>query len=185
MIVNPFAFSSSGGGGAFSIGLNFRATSSFVTDSTNETYVIGDAYPTTRAGVTFGWESGFTLTNIRNRNASNDRRIAGTHFDGEGDAIFRLDLPSTGLYEIRLGLGDPGGNAAGGVMKDNTTTLFTIATVSSSLNILDATGVARTQANWPSQNAAVQHTFASTILRWHVGGGSGNCGTCHIGVTKL
>lgn len=37
------------------VGFDFRATSTFVTDPANCTYVIDDLYPTTRGGVTFGW----------------------------------------------------------------------------------------------------------------------------------
>src|SRR5690349_3422013 len=94
---------------AFSAGLNCRATSGFVTDAAPDTYCLAtDAYPVTRGGITFGYDS---LTNIdaRDRNSGVDPQLAGLNFivNSGASVTLRLDLPSTGNYSIRLAMGDP------------------------------------------------------------------------------
>jgi hypothetical protein len=158
------------------IGLNFRQTSTYVTDGAGETYVLGtDAYPTTRGGVTFGWESGFTSANALNRNASVDRRLAGVHFES-GTAIpqFRLDLPAAGQYQIYAAFGDYGPsttNYSEFRFLDDATVLFssTVQSMGGAQRWTDATDVKRTSASdWSTNNAARTETFASTILRCRI-----------------
>ena len=167
-VINPYQF----GFAPFKIGLNFRATSAYVTDGADETYVLGtDAYPTTRDGATFGWESGFASANTRNRTTSPDRRIAGVHFDTNGDAVFRIDLPSAGTYSVRLACGDTtASNSVGGLLKDDATTKITITTATltslGGAGAVDATDTWYSRTNWPTSNTAVSVAFSSTICRF-------------------
>ena len=88
----------------FARGFNFRATEAFVTDADYNTHVTGDLYPTTRNGVTFGWDA---APGTLDRTKSSDI-YAGINFCfAEGQQrTFRLDLPSPGRYQVRLLLGD-------------------------------------------------------------------------------
>ena len=153
-------------------GFNFRSTLAFVTDGTNEQAVLGEQYPqTTTIGgdsVVWGWDSNMEL---RNRNSTNDRRLAGNTFIAAGtvDAIFRVDLPATGEYKLRLSLGDATYSALQWCdVRDNTTVLYNVGggTITTAANsFLDANAVERTAANWPGSNTQKQSTFSSTILR--------------------
>jgi len=159
------------------IGINFRLTSDYVTDGTDETYCIGDSYPTTRGGVTFGFVSGTVGTfGGRNRSTGVDVRLAGMNYDGNSStnqAIFRLDLASTGKYEIRLALGDAVYSQAYQYiqLKDDTTAITTIdkSAGSSAGYFYDAEGTSFSAANWPSSNVAIEHTFTSTKLFFVLG----------------
>ena len=148
-------------------GFNFRATSGYVKDGANETYVIyGDNYPTTRNGVTFGWTHPYVQT--RDRNSGLDRRLAGTHYwtDETWPIDFRIDLPATGSFEIRLAFGDASSDWPSTVqIKDTDTVLFTVSGSTVAAHFLDATGVDRTAAAWPGSNASVTQSFASQIFK--------------------
>jgi hypothetical protein len=90
--------------------LNFRSTSGYVTDGAGQTYVLAtDTYPTTRGGVTFGWETPGP-TGHANRSTSLDVRLAGIGYrvnsSGGAAGIFRVALPATGTYNLRLAMGD-------------------------------------------------------------------------------
>ncbi len=159
---------------AWDKGFNFRDTSAFVTDGTNQTYVantgggVADLYPTTRNGVTFGWNT-FLSGSTRDRIDTNDPRLAGVQW-GSGTPVidFRVDLTATGDYSIDLALGDPAGgaNSTNSIVYDNTTSLATITTASGSGQFVDASGVNRTSAAlWVSGHATITKTFASTIFR--------------------
>lgn len=150
-------------------GFNFRSTSGFVTDGTNETYVLlTDVYPTTRNGVTFGGDT-FPF-DVVDRNASLDRRLAGIHYhmnDGSAQSLFRVDLPSATDYEIRLALGD---TASQGYhyaqVRDDTSALFTVIDTNGTAADRwdDSTGTEWTDATWPGSNVATIGSFSSTIF---------------------
>ena len=172
---------------AWDKGFNFRQTSGWVTDGANETYVLADSYPTTRNGVTFGWEQTVTTAD---RNASVDRRLAGINYqfnDGTG-MNFRVDLPSTGSYSIRLALGDEasGQTNNSGIVKDNTTTLITILHNTGIHEWYDAQDVAQgTAATWVSSNSPSTQTFSSTIFRLLIGSPASGVSTIsHIFISK-
>lgn len=155
-------------------GFNFRATAGFVTDGTNETYVVfNNIYPFTQNGVTFGWD--VAPSGGIDRNAALDRRLAGiVHMGNTGtQRTFRVDLPSAADYTIRIALGDAGGAQAYQYLqvKDGTTVRLTIddtnGTVASHWD--DATGTDYTDVTWPGSNTAVQCTFAGTVLNLVIG----------------
>lgn len=146
--------------------INLRATAGYVTDDAVETYCLGEAYPTTRGGVTFGFASSQTA-NSRDRSSAGDRRLAGIVFriNSLGTIDFTVDLPSTGTYDIRIALGDASGAQNQlCVIKDNTTTLATINAASTSGFFRDAAGVEYSAAGWPGSNSAASLTFATTKL---------------------
>lgn len=168
---------------AYDFGINFRATSGFVTDGANETYCLPtDTYPTTRGGMTFGWESG-TISGGLDRDSGVDRRCAGINYrsnDGT-TATFRLDLGNTGAADIHLAVGDYGSDQSDQlvVVKDTNTTVTTINDASiSAQRFDDALGAEHTSpANWAANEDPFAHTFASTICRLTIGS-SGTTSTC-------
>jgi hypothetical protein len=154
-------------------GFNFRNTQPYVTDGANEASVLGDGYSTTKNGVTFGWE---TVSQIRDRVAGNDRRLAGSNqvVNNGTQIAFRVDLPAAGTYQIHLALGDAGSAQSDEYLqiKDNTTVLMTIDKRGAGTAIqqfYDATGALLTNTTWPTSEAPVTLTFASTILRVVIG----------------
>lgn len=146
-------------------GWNFRQTSGYVTDGANETYAItSDTYPTTRNGATFGWT--VAPSGDRDRNSALDRRIAGIAF-GSGVGTFRVDLPATGSYSIRLAMGDSttAQTASKVLIKDNTSTVLTIGPHNpDGAGHYDATNTYRSNAAWPGSNVAASLSFATTTL---------------------
>lgn len=162
-------------------GINFRNTAGFVTDGTNEDYHIPSrgAYPwTTAQGNNVGYENGVNLTG-RDRNAGNDRRIAGTGWvEDVSERPFRIDLPSAGNYRV----GCAGGEAnyatdceiwledSGGLIQSLCT-----GTTSGANQFKDATNTEYSAANWPTSQTLVQITVDSAWVRFfmeHDGVGS-------------
>lgn len=157
--------------------INFRATSGFVTDQAGETFSLGEQYPVTRGGLTFGWATNLTA-NARDRNSGIDRRLAGLMQLANSlgtTTTFRLDLPNgPGTYTVRLALGDDAANQDIRVrVRDGTggTVLATIqdSTLSAS-EWFDATGVRRTSAAlWVANNASTNLTFTANHLILEIG----------------
>lgn len=178
---------------ALIFGVNFRSTSTYVTDGANQTYaLLTDTYPTTRGGVTFGWETTPGLDS-RDRSTGVDVRLAGLHFHGNSDTntdTFRLDLPNTGIFRVRLACGDAGGNPQTNylIVKDSSTAFITFAPLAtSSSEFGDAAGNKWSSANWPGSNVSVDRTFTSTILRVTIGGAidSASSTIVHLSVEEL
>jgi hypothetical protein len=159
---------------SFDEGFNFRSTSGYVTDGADETYVtVTDIYPTTRGGVTFGLVTNL-YWNHRDRNSSNDRRLAGLTFqDTAGisadERAFRVDLPAAGTYTVHIAAGDDSGaQHVAYVIKDNTSTLFTFSDTltTGSGKFLDSLGGEYTNATWPGSHGTTSGlVFSSTIFR--------------------
>lgn len=158
---------------------NFRATSGFVTDTSPCIYVRDEAYPTTFSnGATGGWEQ-TSIDGPRDRNAAIDARLAGLvraiNAGTPETRNFRVDLPSTGAYDLNLAVGDASfgwannGENPFASFVDTTTTLFTVVAGDTGITaeqFYDATGVKRTSAaNWVSNQATKTLTFSTTILR--------------------
>lgn len=159
--------------------INFRATSGYVTDNAAETYCLGEAYPVTRGGLTFGFASSMTSF-ARDRNAALDRRLAGVVFKSNSAGAttdFKLDLPSgAGTYDVRLALGDAtSAQGVKAVIKDGVggTVLATITGFPQTAEFTDASGVIRTAANWPGANVLASLTFATSQMCISLGGPSG------------
>ncbi|MGH8683898.1 MAG: hypothetical protein ACREUM_00960, partial [Nitrosospira sp.] len=154
---------------AFDIGINFRATAEYVTDPANTTYSLGEGYPTTRGGATFGWID-LPLGNIRNRSTSVDPRIAGINYHTNASKKkFQLDLPASGFVDISCAVGDAKQAALSGYMEvfDNTTSLGVIVSKHLSMPsdvFYDATDTSYSAANWPGSNAKATFTYATTTL---------------------
>lgn len=150
---------------SFDQGFNFRQSSAFAVDGVGETYVIGDTYPTTRDGVTFGWVNGPSGTRDR---LFGDRRLAGMNYVSDPTAAyFQVDLPNPMTAQVHLALGDPafGSGGPGFVVEDNTTTRLTI-TDSTVTTVRDALSNDYSVANWPtSEQPSADLTFASTTFR--------------------
>jgi hypothetical protein len=160
-------------------GINFRATSGYVTDGANETYSLGEA-TATRGGLTFGWGSDQNSV-CRDRSSTNDRRLAGILFRGNsaGSVItFTITLPSTGEWIIRAAFGDASSTQQQYVtFWDNTTSFASFSNIATGANeFADATGVVRTAAAWPGSNASISRTFTTTTFKIDIGDPSGTDG---------
>jgi hypothetical protein len=158
-------------------GWNHRATSAFVTDGTNETYALGEAYPTTRNGVTFGWTTDLSA-NARDRDAAVDRRLAGMDFQNNTTGlqdVFRVDTTASGSHTVRLALGDAGsaGLCAPYIqVRDGSTALATIdhsSSVTTGTDMIDATGTTYSITNWPGSNTPITVALTGTILNFALG----------------
>jgi hypothetical protein len=153
---------------SWSRSFSFRATAGYVTDPAGTTYVLrADRYPTTRGGVTFGWEHDVEM---RDRSRTVPLLVGVAHLPstwGLTNTEFRVDLPGPGRYRIRWALGDQGyANRAFLDLRDDNAVLLAVPNQVVPIGqFLDATLVRRSAANWPTQNVAREFTFASSTLR--------------------
>lgn len=155
---------------AWKIGINFRSTLAYVTDGADEAYCRGsalDPYPVTRGGVTFGWQSGTAYA--ANRDAGVDRRLAGIVYTYNNSfSSFRLDLPATGDYDLRVAAGDAAGlnNYLQFRINDTITALVTVEDADgvATGHFDDVTGVDRTTSTWPTDNVKETKTFTVAQL---------------------
>lgn len=155
---------------AWKIGINFRSTLAYVTDGTDEVYCRGtslDPYPVTRGGVTFGWQSGTAYA--ANRDAGVDRRLAGIVYTYNNSfSSFRLDLPATGDYDLRIAAGDAAGlnNYLQFRINDTINALVTVVDADgvATGHFDDVTGVDRTTSTWPTDNVKATKTFTVAQL---------------------
>jgi len=173
-------------------GFNFRSTSGYVTDGSNETYVVlADTYPTSRSvggeSVTFGTQNDLSGTNdFENRDSGIDRRLAGVMYaDGTdgGTWEFRVDLPSAGDYKIRVALGDAGTAQPSQKLAiyDDSTLKVTIDPASVAIDEWsDATEVVLNATTWPTTNAQITLTFASTICIFRIGNSDAFTTLAHV-----
>lgn len=168
---------------AWTKGFNVRETAVYVTDGADETYSLGAAYPETRNGVTFGWDSDHTA-DTRNRNAGTDRRLAGT-LPTSTTFTFRVDLPAPGWYLVGLAIGDFSNAEPSAVAKvfDGANLLFTVSGATEIEQFIDASGVIRTAAGWPAQHVTRMVWVVGTILSVSIGYGS-STGLAHLSVTQ-
>lgn len=156
-------------------GIDFRASAGYVTDPANCDYSIvsrGDYPWTTAQGNNVGWEIN-TSTSLqdRNRNSSNDARIAGINYTttGSNSDAFRIDLPSAGNYKIGAGFGDASyAQAVGWDLYDTNSNIGTLSTGSTSgaNQFNDATDTEYSAAAWPGSQTLVSKTFSTTICRF-------------------
>lgn len=160
-------------------GFEFRATSGYVTTGANHAFV-NDlvVYPTVTTiggdSVTYGWEA-LTIGNSRDRTTGspNAPELSGICFnDGNlpNPSVFRVDLPATGNYSIRIAAGDfSSAQNVLFVVQDTNTALITRTEVATggADHYIDASLVDRASASaWKAGNVAVTKTFATTIFRY-------------------
>jgi hypothetical protein len=153
--------------------INFRATEEFVVDGSNETFCIADTYPVTRSGVTFGWTT--PPSSGRDRNGSVDRRFAGMNqkLNTGVDAVFRIDLPAAGNYELRLAFGDVSfgqGYLRAEILDGSTSRALIVQPIGSGgEQFIDASGVTRNMSDWPSMNTPITVAMSGTVLNIRLG----------------
>lgn len=177
-------------------GVDFRATSGYVSDPANTVPEIGTNVDYS-SGRGYGWETLLTAGSLstRDRSAGVDARLAGIHGYSNGITNeygdFRIDLPAAGSVNLRLAIGDASNAQPHNWIKvyDGSTLLATIVSDVATLagEFYDATGVKRTSASdWVTNNAARSLTFATTIMRIRVGPGpsggsnSGSSSLAHV-----
>ena len=164
---------------AWAIGLDFRASSNYVTDPPGDTYVLpSTAYPTTFNGVNYGWTN-VNLVQSRNRSTSVDPRLAGMNYANNGSpATFYLDLPASGTYNLSLALGDNGYLSCSPECQvqflDGSTVLATLTEGSQGAGYFyDTQGRSWSAAKWPTSNLSLEVAIAGTQLTMVVGAGPG------------
>lgn len=176
------------------LGINFRATSGYVTNGTDETHSLGETYPTTRGGLTFGFSSS-AAANARDRNSGIDRRLAGMvgQPNASGTNDFRLDLPGgAGTYRIKLALGDAEfGQNHRCLILDGTggSTLATINNATLTGQWVDAGNTVRFSASgWVTDNATIELTFTANHLVLRLGShssGSSSTTISHLAIEQV
>lgn len=170
--------------------INFRDTEAFATDGAGELCASSFAvYPfdIESTGLIGGWvnDSG---DKSRDREATNDRRLAGIHFDDSaGTRYFRLDIQA-GVYDCYLAVGDQ--NAAVGTacqILDTTTVRITIADhVLGGAEWYDANDTGPyTNATWPGSNTPKRITIATGQVRVYLGTGAANAGISHMSLVNI
>jgi hypothetical protein len=165
-------------------GFNFRQTpeGTAVGEGTYSTYVSQfpyDGYATTRNGVDFGAESLTGALDSRNRSSAVDARLSGIWFPASTiQVIFRVDLPATGDYLVRLACGDAtwGLNVVDAIIMvvDSGTPLFTIdhaTDFTTASTWRDATDALITSADWLTADGGASRlvTFETTVCRVYIG----------------
>lgn len=161
-------------------GFNIRDNDTFVTDGPDETYSVGEPYPVTRNGVTFGWSTDVTASCF-DRNAGADRRLAGCYLDSNGIIYFRVDLPSPGVYRVGLASGDFDNPLPGSIVRIGDSAQI-VATVSGSPvagEFLDALSRKFASTQWPLSQAGTRIVFSTTQARFYVGQGA-SAGLAHV-----
>jgi len=148
----------------------------------------GDIYPTTRtingSSVTFGSTSDPGDSRRDRDSGQCSIGLAGVSFEANNaasPALWQVDLPSAGTYDIRFALGRPTAFGTAGKQKacvfDNTTQLFccTLNTDLTAGHYLDANCTDHTSAtNWSNNNTAYRATFSTTtlVVKYAFGDGS-------------
>ena len=175
-------------------GINFRSTLSYVTDGANEEMENdsgggGNAnYPhTTANGIVVGWETTSSTYQARDRNAGNDRRLAGINFNGTaGKFDYRIDVPSAGNYDIIVAMGDPSyAQTVDCEIFDGASSLGVIISGSTGAanSFKDQRNSTWTAANFFANTSPLTITLTGTILRFRFGSAGGTTGqVAHIKV---
>lgn len=178
---------------AYNLGFNFRATQGYVTDPANTVGFFGNAYPTSKTfgalNVNAGWDG--TIP-VADRSTSIDPRLAGGNTVAQSGAArkFRVDLPVSGVWTVRLAMGNPSFTRAAFfdiLDSDGTTVLYSRSeTPVSAPQYMDASKVIRANAAlWASSNASTDITFSGTTayVRLNSSASLGN-EICHIAFAK-
>lgn len=174
---------------ATKIGINFRATSGYVTDDADQTYYLGSAEGiVTRGGWTFGVSSGSFLT-VDRTSSGPDVRLAGINYFANSTTVFTVTLPAAADYKFRLALGDQGSSHIENtvVFKDGSTPKLSIGPDDFGADeFFDATDVKRTSStDWHNNNAqSAAFTFSGTTLNIEVASGPDYYMWAHVEVER-
>lgn len=176
-VLAPTLMSAAAAGVGINLGIDVRNTSGYVADPAGDTYSLGEAYPTTRGSLTFGFSSNQTGHSF-NRSLSVDPRLAGfVVSQGVGSPTcgslgstlyFQVDLPNgAGTYAISVALGDASfSSVQNAILCDGSTLLATISQGSVAAgSFVDATNAVYTAANWITSQTPITKTFAGTNLK--------------------
>lgn len=153
-------------------------TNSLPLETSPSSYSLGEAYPTTRNGLTFGHNG---TAPSRNDRTATDQRLGGYHTFGSAAVRERIDLPDgPGTYKMWLAVGDnnlssgapiivaDGDGASGGAGS----VLFDVKSVANggpavtSGSVIDATGAVLTKANWLTSGGAARDVTITTDHFW-------------------
>ena len=155
-------------------GFNFRATAGYVTDPANTTHVLATmAYPSKVGTVTFGWQK-TNVVQSRDRSIDVDPRLAGINYVTNGyPATFYVDLPSAGLYNLSLAMGDEGYTQCSTMCQvqflDGGTVVGSISGNPTIATFDDGKGDDWPASTWPGSNLTLPVTMSGTRLTMVVG----------------
>lgn len=170
--------------------VNFRSTVGYRSDDGADAYIEtgANAYPYPSG---LGYDVGFVTpaTSFVNLSITSDPRVSGNAvLPGYANTDYRIDLPSTGDYEIAAAFGTLSGSVRGVYARlyDNSTqfgaTIGPDTTVSGGV-FYDASGVERlSEADWVANNVRVSRTFSSTVFITRTVSSAGTKLLAHIGV---
>lgn len=176
-----------------SYGFNFRATSAYVTDPSGTTYSIGDTYPQTRNGITFGWTGSPGVPTTRNRSTSVNARVAGINFTPSTTPLtFKIDLPASGQYSVGCAMGDATNAQSTQYIEifDDSTSLYSM-TSSGGPGVnqyYDINGTLHTSdSNWFSNQTYQNLTFSTTTMLVVIGksGVGSNHTLAHLSISDV
>lgn len=138
-----------------------------------------------------GWETLGGTVGEADRDATTDVRLKGIQYRSNvGGAVndYRIDLPNTGTYRIRLAMGDSSGqqNVRCQLLDGTTVFLDLEGNTITSTNWFDAAQNLRTsEADWVSNNEAIEQTFTTTIFRIRIGAHSAGSGNSTIAAVHI
>lgn len=156
-------------------GFNFRATLPYVTDGTNEQFVgATQAYPTISTiggdSVTYGWTTTTANVSGRDRINTGDTRLAGGCFGVPGTiSTFQIALPATGVFLIRLAMGDQVNDQTMTYTVRDGATVLASKSATQANPFFDATGTNLSAAHWVTDNQPITPTMAGTMLTIDLG----------------
>ena len=147
------------------VGFNFRGSSGGTADPASDVYVLPtDTYPTTRSNaegvsVTFGWDT--AVSGVDRGQIGGE--LFGIHYMAGGRS-FRVDLPASAEYELRVALGDVYGNAVDWHVSDGTTQRVAWTGLITGYYYRDAGNTDRNISDWGASNTPVTLDFTSGTL---------------------
>lgn len=172
--------------------VNFRSTVGYRSDDGADAYIEtgANAYPyPSGLGYDVGWESPSGSFTYENNSTGGDPRTGGAvRAPAWTVNNYRIELPSSGDYDISLALGTLATSPAAvySELYDNTTKFGSTIGLDTSVSngsFYDASGVERTSsASWVTDEVRVSRTFTSTTFKLKVLGGGNAKLVAHIGV---
>lgn len=177
-------------------GFNFRRTAGFVADPAGTTWAIQGvtSYPTVRTvsgvSVTFGWQPLPSVLYQADYRTDVDPRLAGTncHLNTGTPAVFRIDVPATGRYDIEIAAGDIQFAQQHRItVESGTTQLLSLDGETLSHFFFTAQGQKLDNGTWASDPAPLRVNLTSTFLTVSLGGTAGGGYSCltHFRISQL
>ena len=153
----PKILPSGGGGGSYNIGFDFWSSSGRGTLQGTDTYVlVGDTYPTSRGGATFGWVA--PPLRYDDNTSETDSRLLSSALSAFTPSTFEVSGLPSGTYKLWTAIGEEGGRTNDATFKDGTTTILTVSGANDFYFFLDASGANIVGTSWASSGGGTPAT---------------------------